>query len=160
MPRRSRVRILATALSFISTLSVSLVLALFIVMGLGAQPSDVSKEIQRLELELTAAIEQKDFTAYERLVSPEYIALGARGEQTRAEIIETYRSGALTLRDLRIDQVAVHAYGDDTAVLTARTTGTRVEKGVTSPNRVRYMRVWQKRDGRWRAIAQSARPAD
>ena len=56
-------------------------------------------------------------------------------------------------------KIHVHVYGD-TATINARTFGDRVEQGKTVPNRVRYMRVWMKREGQWRAIAQMARPLE
>ena len=46
----------------------------------------------------------------------------------------------------------------ETAVISARTLGSRVEAGRETPNRVRYLRVWSKRDGVWRAVLQMAVP--
>jgi ketosteroid isomerase-like protein len=119
----------------------------------------VAREIEQLEQQLVTAIEGKDFTAYQRLVAEDYVAVGAAGEQTRAQAIEAYRSGALSLPGLKISDIKVHVYGD-TAMISARTSGDRVEKGKTVPNRVRYMRIWMKRQGQWRAVAQMARPLE
>jgi len=139
-----------------------ILVALVVLFGLviaGAARADVAREIEKLEGELITAIEAKDFTTYQRLVAEDYVAVGAAGEQTRAQAIEAYRSGALSLPGLRIGEVKVHVYGD-TAMLSARTFGDRVEKGKTVPNRVRYMRVWMKRQGKWQAVAQMARPLE
>ncbi|MFI4945285.1 MAG: nuclear transport factor 2 family protein [Burkholderiales bacterium] len=46
----------------------------------------------------------------------------------------------------------------ETAVVSARTLGTRIERGRETPSRVRYLRVWAKRDGAWRAVLQMAVP--
>ncbi len=127
-----------------------------------ATPRDdagVAAEIERLEQQLITAIEAKDFATYQRLVAEDYIAIGANGETTRAQAMESYRSGALSLPGLKIGEIHVHVYGD-TATINARTFGDRVESGQTVPNRVRYMRVWMKRQGQWRAIAQMARPLE
>ncbi len=127
-----------------------------------ATPGDdagVAAEIERLEQQLITAIEAKDFATYQRLVAEDYIAIGANGETTRAQAMESYRSGALSLPGLKIGEIHVHVYGD-TATINARTFGDRVESGQTVPNRVRYMRVWMKRQGQWRAIAQMARPLE
>jgi ketosteroid isomerase-like protein len=146
----------------------ALALAIVVVItGVGAaiasaSPRDdasVAAEIERLEQQLITAIEAKDFATYQRLVAEDYIAIGANGETTRAQAMESYRSGALSLPGLKIGEVHVHVYGD-TATINARTFGDRVEQGKTVPNRVRYMRVWMKRQGRWRAIAQMARPLE
>ena len=124
-------------------------------------PDDAAtaREIERLEQQLITAIEAKDFTTYQRLVAEDYVAVGANGEQTRAQAMEAYRSGALSLPGLKIGEIKVHVYGD-TAMLSARTFGDRVEKGKTVPNRVRYMRIWVKRQGQWRAVSQMARPLE
>ena len=124
-----------------------------------AGDADVAREIERLEQQLVAAIEAKDLATYQRLVAEDYVAVGAAGEQTRAQAIEAYRSGALSLPGLKIGEVKVHVYGD-TAMISARTFGDRVEQGKTVPNRVRYMRIWMKRQGQWRAVAQMARPLE
>jgi ketosteroid isomerase-like protein len=120
---------------------------------------NVAREIERLEQQLITAIEAKDFATYQNLVAEDYVAVGAAGEQTRAQAIEAYRSGALSLPGLKIGDIKVHVYGD-TAMISARTFGDRVEKGKSVPNRVRYMRIWMKRQGRWRAVAQMARPLE
>lgn len=121
--------------------------------------ADTAREIERLEQQLITAIEAKDLTAYQRLVAEDYVAVGAAGEQTRAQAIEAYRSGTLSLPGLKIGEIKVHVYGD-TAMISARTFGDRVEGGKTVPNRVRYMRIWMKRQGQWRAVAQMARPME
>ncbi len=121
--------------------------------------SGAAAEIERLEQQLITAIEAKDFATYQRLVAEDYIAIGANGETTRAQAMESYRSGDLSLPGLKIGEIHVHVYGD-TATINARTFGDRVEQGKTLPNRVRYMRVWMKRQGQWRAIAQMARPLE
>jgi ketosteroid isomerase-like protein len=124
-----------------------------------ADDTPVAQEIERLEQQLITAIEAKDFDTYQRLVAEDYVAVGAAGEQTRTQAIEAYRSGALSLPGLKIGEIKVHVYGD-TAMLSARTFGDRVEKGKTVPNRVRYLRIWMKRHGTWRAISQMARPLE
>ncbi len=124
-----------------------------------AEGADVAREIERLEQQLITAIEAKDFATYQNLVAEDYVAVGAAGEQTRTQAMEAYRSGALSLPGLKIGDIKVHVYGD-TAMISARTLGDRVENGKTVPNRVRYMRIWMKRQGRWRAVAQMARPLE
>lgn len=135
---------------------------LSVTTGSARTPDDttqVAQDIERLEQQLVKAIEAKDFATYQRLVAEDYVAVGAAGEQTRAQAMEAYRSGALSLPGLTIGEIKVHVYGD-TAMISARTFGDRVEKGKTVPNRVRYMRIWMKREGNWRAISQMARPLE
>ena len=71
--------------------------------------------------------------------------------------MDGYRAGKLAYRGLDITDVAVRVMGE-TAVVSARTLGSRIEEGRETPNRVRYLRVWAKRDGAWRAVLQMAVP--
>ncbi|MFI4944762.1 MAG: alpha/beta fold hydrolase [Burkholderiales bacterium] len=119
--------------------------------------TDAAEEVRRLERELVAAIGSRDLAAYDRLVDDAYVALRGTGDQTKAQVMETYRAGRLAYRGLDIADVEVRLLGE-TAVVSARTLGTRVEQGRETPNRVRYLRVWAKRDGAWRAVLQMAVP--
>jgi len=116
-----------------------------------------AQEVEAKERELVAAIGSKDLPAYDRLVADDYVALRASGHQTKAQVVEGYRTGALAYRGLDIEDVEVRLFGE-VAVLSARTTGTRIENGQESENRVRYLRIWARRDGSWRAVVQMAIP--
>ena len=109
------------------------------------------------ERELIRAIGSGDLAAYERLVADDYVALRGSGDQTKAQVMEGYKAGSLAYRDLAIEDVTVSVFGE-VAVLSALTTGLRIENGQESPNRVRYLRVWARRDGSWRAVVQMAVP--
>ena len=77
--------------------------------------------------------------------------------RTKAEVMASYRSGERGYRDLRIDEVGSRDFGD-TAVVHARTFGRRLQEGKEEVNRVRYVRVYTRREGRWQAVAQMAAP--
>jgi homoserine O-acetyltransferase len=125
--------------------------------AVAASADDDARQVEALERELIAAIGGGDLVAYDRLVADDYVALRPAGDQTKSQVIATYRSAALAYRGLDIHDVSVKLLGD-TAVLSARTSGTRIEDGKESPNRVRYLRVWARRDGGWRAVLQMAAP--
>jgi hypothetical protein len=69
-----------------------------------------------------------------------------------------YRASTLEYRGLAIRDVDVRVFGE-TAVVSAWTEGTRIERGRETPNRVRYLRVWHRRDGVWRAVLQMSVPS-
>lgn len=122
-----------------------------------AQP-DAAREVERLEQELVGAIANGDLGTYDRIVADDYVAFEASGKTSpKAEILASYRSGARKYTDLTIFDVEGRVFGA-TAVVTAKTKGLRREGGRDVPNRVRYIRVYAKRDGRWRAVAQMAAP--
>jgi homoserine O-acetyltransferase len=127
------------------------------------QPARVSavasaaKEVEDAERRLIAAISARDLAAYDTLVADDYVVLRPAGNQTKAQVMADYRASALEYRGLAIRDVEVRVFGE-TAVLSAWTEGTRVEKGRETANRVRYLRVWHRRDGAWRAVLQMATP--
>jgi ketosteroid isomerase-like protein len=122
-----------------------------------ARAASAAQEVQERERDLLAAIGTGDLAAYDRLVADDYVALRAAGDQTKAQVMDGYRAGKLAYRGLDVTDVDVRVFGD-VAVLSARTLGSRVEEGRETPNRVRYLRVWAKRNGAWRAVLQMAVP--
>jgi beta-lactamase class A/ketosteroid isomerase-like protein len=126
-----------------------------------AQPAasrSPEQELEDLERRLVAAIGSKDLVTYDQLVADDYVVLGANGtERTKADVIAGYRAGAQGYRGLEISEVKGHVFGD-TGIVTARTLGFRVDGGKETPNRVRYVRVFARRNGRWQAVAQMAQP--
>lgn len=133
-------------------------LGAFFVLGAAAidTPADGPREVEALERELVSAIGSGDLATYDRIVADDYVAFEASGKTTpKKDIMESYRSGARHYTNLEIFDVEGRVFGD-TAVVTARTKGLRKEGDRDVPNRVRYIRVFARRDGRWRAVAQMA----
>ena len=119
-------------------------------------PSDEPSRVEAIERDLVAAINRADLETYQRLVAEDYVAHDVSGRTvTREEVLASYRSGARRYRDLTIYDVKVRIHGD-TAVVSARTKGFRVEEGRETENRVRYVRVYARRGGQWKAVAQMA----
>jgi ketosteroid isomerase-like protein len=115
--------------------------------------------VEALERALVKAIGARDLATYDRLVADDYVVVRANGrESTKAEVIATYRAGQLGYVGLDITDVKTHVFGD-TAIVSARTLGMRKEGGAEVPNRVRYIRVFARRQGEWRAVSQMAAPA-
>src|SRR4029450_3645687 len=69
--------------------------------------------------------------------------------------MDGYRAGRLAFRGLDITDVDVRLLGE-TALVWARTLGTRVEEGRETENRVRYLRVWAGRGRPRRRVARRA----
>src|SRR5262245_53008195 len=125
----------------------------------GATPErSPAEEVERLEQELVAAIGQKDLATYDRLVADDYVAFQSGGQVlTKSEIMASYRAGSRGYSGLEIYEVHGRVYGD-TAVVSAKTKGFRHEEGRDVPNRVHYIRVFARRDGKWRAVSQMSAP--
>jgi ketosteroid isomerase-like protein len=120
--------------------------------------TDPAATLERLEQELVAAIAQKDLATYDRIVADDYIALDPSGKElTKAEIMASYRSGSRGYSGLEIYDVHARFFSD-TGVVSAKTKGFRREGDRDVPNRVRYIRVFARRGGRWQAVTQMSAP--
>ncbi len=128
------------------------------VLPAAARAEDAARELENLERELVAAIGRGDLATYDRIVADDYVALEASGKESpKAEILASYRSGTRRYTNLEIFDVKARVFGD-TAVVSAKTKGFRREGNRDVPNRVRYIRVYARREGRWRAVTQMAAP--
>jgi ketosteroid isomerase-like protein len=126
---------------------------------LAAEPSGSVREVEALERQLVEAIGRKDLATYDRIVADDYVVVDASGKDiTKAEVMASYRDGTRGYTNLEIFDVRTHVFGD-TAVVSARTKGTRREEGRDVPNDNRYVRVYARRGGRWRAVTQMSAPA-
>jgi ketosteroid isomerase-like protein len=144
---------------FFSILSRALLIAGVSMLGLAASPAPSgAEEVERLERELVAAIGKKDLATYDRIVADDYVAFQSAGQVlTKSEIMSSYRAGSRGYSGLEIYDVQGRVYGD-TAVVSAKTKGFRHEEGRDVPNRVHYIRVFARRDGKWRAVSQMSAP--
>ena len=135
-----------------------LAVALLAALSAPLRAQSPGAEVAALERELVAAIAKGDLATYDRIVADDYVAFEASGKtSTKAEILASYRSGTRKYTNLEIFDVEGRVFGD-AAVVSARTKGLRREGDRDVPNRVRYIRVYAKRDGRWRAVTQMAAP--
>ena len=133
-------------------------LLLLALAPLAVSGEEPAREVENLERELVAAIARTDLATYDRIVADDYVVVEASGKQiTKPEVIASYRSGARHYTNLEIFDLRGRVFGD-TAVVSARTKGLRREGGRDVPNDVRYIRVYARRDGRWRAVTQMSTP--
>ena len=123
-----------------------------------AEPAAAAGEVEQLERTLVEAIAKTDLAAYDRIVADDYAVIDPSGKEiTKAEVIASYKDGTRRYTNLEIYDVRGRVFGD-TAVVSARTRGLRRENGQDVPNNVRYIRVYARRDGRWRAVSQMSAP--
>ncbi len=121
-------------------------------------PPAAAPEVEGIERRLVAAVGARDLATYDELVADDYVVVEAAGAvRTKADVMASYRSGDRGYRDLRIDEVGSRVFGE-AAIVHARTSGRRIVGGREEVNRVRYVRVYARRDGRWRAVAQMSAP--
>lgn len=118
---------------------------------LGARTLEDS--IRALELARGQALLRADTTSLSRLVAEEFIEISRLGQiRSRAANMSDIATGQLKLTSVQYDSLAVRIYGD-VAILTAIADNTGVFRGFSFAGRIRYMRVFVRRDGRWQAVA-------
>ena len=115
--------------------------------------SDSVTALRQLDQERIQAQVGADAAALNRLYAEDFIGIGPSGTvRTKAQVIADFRSGSLRFQSITTDDVQWRFYGD-TAVETGRSTMNGQDRGKTVPRDNRFTRVWVKRHGRWKLVA-------
>jgi len=115
--------------------------------------SDPVAALRQLDQERIQAQVGADTAALDRLYAEDFIGIGPSGAvRTKAQVIADFMSGSLRFQSITTDDVQWRVYGD-TAVETGRSTMTGQDRGKTVPRDNRFTRVWVKRQGSWRLVA-------
>ena len=116
--------------------------------------------LREAERELQSAMLAGDVGALDRLLDDRVIATGPDGRRfTKAEDLETHRSGTLVIQDLTEEELSVLVAGD-TGVTVVLLALTGVHEGEEFAARLRYTRTWVRHgDDRWRVLAAHVSPA-
>lgn len=109
--------------------------------------------VRALELTRAQALLQADTATLSRMVAAEFIEISRLGQlRTRADNLGDVASGVLKLTSVKYDSLAVRVYGD-VAVLRGIAENAGTFRGFAFGGRIRYLRVFVRRDGRWQAVA-------
>lgn len=113
----------------------------------------VEQVIRQLDRERIQAQISADRVALDRIYADDFIGVGPSGTvRTKPQVISDFTSGHLKFQSITTDEVQVRVYGN-TAVETGRSTMIGQDKGKAVPRDNRFTRVWVKRKGRWRIVA-------
>jgi len=121
---------------------------------LAAQNVPVTAEdsVRAVEDARGQALLKADTVALSAMVAPEFTEVSRLGTlRTRADNIRDISSGALRLTSVRYDSLTVRIYGD-VAVLQGIADNTGTFRGFPFRGKIRYTRVFVRRDGRWQAV--------
>src|ERR1041384_5101088 len=114
--------------------------------------------VRAVEMARAQALLHADTVALSRMLAAEFIEVSRLGQiRTRADNIRDIASGELKLTNVRYDSLAVRIYGD-VAVLRGIADNTGVFRGFPFAGRIRYTRVFVRRDGRWQAVTMQQTP--
>jgi uncharacterized protein DUF4440 len=118
-----------------------------------AEASPAEDSVRAAEMARGQALIHADTAALSRLVADEFFEISRLGTlRSKADNINDIGSGNLRLLTVHYDSLAVRIYGD-VAVLNGIADNTGTMRGMPFSGKIRYMRVFVRRAGRWQAIA-------
>jgi uncharacterized protein DUF4440 len=118
-----------------------------------AEDAVIAAEMARGE-----ALTQGDTTAISRMTGNEFFEISRFGTlRTKEDNMRELGTGDLKLNTVKYDSLAVKVYGD-VAILRGIADNTGTYRGFPFAGKIRYMRVFVKRDGRWVAVAMQHTP--
>jgi hypothetical protein len=121
--------------------------------SLAAQATTPEDSVRAVENARGQALLQADTVALGRMIADEFIEISRLGtRRTRADNIRDISSGDLTLTSVRYDSLTVRIY-DDVALLQGIADNTGTFRGFPFSGKIRYTRIFVRRDGRWQAVA-------
>jgi len=113
----------------------------------------VVEGIRKLDEERIQAQIQADVAALDRIYADDFIGIGPSGTvRTKPQVLADFTSNDLKFQSIATDDVRFRVYGN-TVVETGRSTMVGQDKGKVVPPDNRFTRVWVRRQGRWRLVA-------
>jgi len=123
-----------------------------------AAQQPVEDSVRAVEQARGEALLHADTVALSRMLATEFMEISRLGlVRTRADNIRDIASGDLKLLTVRYDSLAVRIYGS-VAVLTGIADNTGQFRGFPFSGKIRYTRVFVRRDGRWQAVLMQQTP--
>jgi hypothetical protein len=113
--------------------------------------SKAEEEIMKIEDQWVQSRAAKDPMVSKELLADDYLGADSTGQaQTKQQFIDAVTAGTLFVGKAEMMDRKVRIYGD-TAVSTGFVTG------VVGENKTRYIRVYVKRNNKWRLVASQGR---
>jgi len=117
------------------------------------QRRSVEQVIRQLDHERIQAQIHADRVALDRIYADDFIGIGPSGTmRTKPQVLADFTSHDLKFQSITTDDVRIRVYGN-TVVETGRSTMVGQDKGRVVPRDNRFTRVWVRRQGRWRIVA-------
>jgi hypothetical protein len=135
-------------------------IVLSLISGTAAAQAPMTPEdsVRAAETARAQALLHADTVALSRLVAAEFVEVSRLGTlRSRAENIRDIASGDLRLTSIKYDSLDVRIYGE-VAVLRGIADNTGTFRGFPFAGRIRYTRVFVRRDGRWQAVTMQQTP--
>ena len=124
----------------------------------GTARAQVEDSVRAVEMSRRQALLAADTVALSRMLASDFVEISRLGTiRTRADNIRDIASGTLHLTSINYDSLNVRVYGD-VAVLTGIADNTGTMRGFPFAGKIRYTRVFVRRDGRWQAVLMQQTP--
>jgi hypothetical protein len=122
------------------------------------QQDAIAQTILRLESARREAHLHGDAAQLDSILADDFVDIGANGaRRTKQQNVDDTRRHVIQWTVLRVQNEQVHVFDSTAAVVTGEQEGAGTYNGQPFSRRVRYMRLYLKRGGRWRnAAAQNA----
>ncbi len=125
---------------------------LLLLVSVTSLHGQVEDSVRAVEMSRRQALLAADTVALSRMLAPDFVEISRLGTvRTRADNIRDIASGALHLTAVTYDSLTVRVYGD-VAVLTGIADNTGTMRGFPFSGKIRYTRIFVRRDGRWQAV--------
>jgi len=119
----------------------------------GIETYSVVKAIKKLDDERIQAQIHADAAALDRIYADDFIGIGPSGTvRAKPQVLADFTSHDLKFQSITTEDVRIRVYGN-TVVETGRSTMVGQDKGKDVPRDNRFTRVWVRRQGRWRLVA-------
>lgn len=117
-----------------------------------ANTAAVEADVKKLVNDTAAALAKNDVAALEKLYADNYMLVNLDGSvQTRAERLESFKSGETKFESFAYDEVTVRSNPEGTgAVVIARATAKGMNRGNPVASNIRVTQVWAKTKDGWR----------
>jgi hypothetical protein len=121
----------------------------------------IEDSVRALESARGQALLAADTVALSGMIAAEFVEISRFGTlRTRAENLREIAAGDLRLTTVGYDSLTVRMYGGgEVAVLIGLANNAGSYRGQPFSGRIRYTRIFIRRDGRWQAVAMQQTPA-
>lgn len=120
--------------------------------GEPGRDSTVAATVRALESARAKALLSADTTALSRMIAAEFIEISRMGQiRTKADNLREVGDGTLKLTSVKYDSLTVQVYGD-VAILRGLADNAGTFRGFPFAGKLRYTRIFLRRDGRWQAV--------
>jgi ketosteroid isomerase-like protein len=111
--------------------------------------NDPLSDVRSAEEQLAEAHVRLDIDLIDSLLHPDYVIIQPGGRvETKAEVLDSYRSGTRHWDSARSDEMDVRIYGQ-TAIVVGRWTASGRNGDVNFDYAARFLSVWVFENGRW-----------